>query len=142
VNEEDARLISIRNNAALAVSKFKPLSGFDFGFDKASVDWVDGFIERLRNEDGMNPAPEQFISLFGSYLGEAIIIAAGGCWAESEEGWLGILFPNEDWCFPFGKVEKQFEQGHDGGESIASYFDVTVNYVATGKLRALQSGNL
>lgn len=36
-------LRQIRANVALVVSQFRPLSGFDFGYDQTSVAWVEGF---------------------------------------------------------------------------------------------------
>ena len=37
-------------------------------------------------------------------------------------------------AFPFAKVRKQFDNGHEGGESILSFYDVAVDYVSKGKL--------
>lgn len=137
VNEDDPRIVAIRRKAAVAVRKFAPLSGLEFGFDRGSVEWVDGFIERIRLQDGMMPVPEQFVSLFGSYLGEAIVQATNGNWTEADEGALVVRFANGDWCSPFSNVRKQFEQGHEGGESIASFYEASVNLVATGRLRVI-----
>ncbi len=134
----DAELLGrIRANAALAVSEFGPLSGFDFGLDEKSVAWVEGFLERQRA--GGVPAG-RFISVLGSFLGEAIIAATGGSWAQDGEGNLGVAFANGDMAYPFAKVVKQLDGGLEGGESILSFYKLSVDHVATGKLRKTAKG--
>jgi len=36
----------------------------------------------------------------------------------------GVFFDDSNAVFPFAKVSKQFENGHDGGDSISSFFEV------------------
>lgn len=135
MTEDDPRLAMIRSNAELVVEEFGKLREGAFGLDRDSVAWVEGYIERLRGRMG-NDGPGGLVSVFGSYLGEAIIAAAGGRWVDDEQGGIGIEFQTGDRCFPFGKVEKQFEQGVEGGESILSFYNISVDYVAKGRLGA------
>lgn len=137
MNADDPRHTLIANNVALALSEFGRLCGEEFGLDDASVDWVDGFIERQRLQDSVMRDPNTLISVLGSYLGQAIIEATGGQWAEDVQGALVVEFSNGDSCAPFSKVAKQFELGHEGGEGIAEFYDFSVNYVATGKARQM-----
>lgn len=134
---DDPRRALIANNVELALSELGRLYGEGFGFDDASVDWVDGFIERQRRQENVRRDPGALVSVIGSYLGEAIISATGGRWAEDAQGALVVEFPNGDWCSPFSKVAKHFELGHDGGEGIAEFYDLSVNFVATGKIRQM-----
>lgn len=131
---DDERLAQIRANAALAVEEFRELSGEGFGYDAPSVAWVEGFIERLRKRYGEGGVPGGVVSVIGSYLGEAIIATAGGEWID-DAGGLGVQFANGDTAYPFVKVQKQFDQGLEDGESIASFYDISVNFIATGKLQ-------
>lgn len=125
MTDDDPRLEMIKSNAAFVIAELGPLSGFDFGLDRASVAWVEGFIERQR---GAADGPESnIVSVLGSYLGEAIIAAAGGRWDETEQGNLGVRFDNGDWCFPFAKVAKQFAGGLEDGESILSFYNVSAD---------------
>lgn len=125
-------LAQIAHNRDFAIKEFGELVDFQFGLNKRSVAWVDGFIERQRA--GGNALPGGGLhSVLGSFLGEAIIAAAGGRWDEDDHG-IGVLFPNGDKCFPFAKVAKQFENGSSDG--ILGFYNIAVEFVATGKLSA------
>ncbi|MGE0023154.1 MAG: hypothetical protein AB7S70_05915 [Hyphomicrobium sp.] len=135
------RLGQIRDNAAFAVGEFGALAESSFSYDAESVAWVEGFIERQRGRQSEGGTPQGLIAVIGSYLGEAIIAAAGGAWIEDDAGGIGVRFPNGDTAYPFTKVRKQFEQGLQSGESIASFYNVSVNFVATGKLHEEAAGS-
>lgn len=131
--ELDAETLSqIAHNGEFAVREFGALVDFPFGLNKDSVAWVEGFIERQRAAGHAEPGGGLH-SVIGSFLGEAIIAAAGGRWDEDGNG-IGILFANGNKCFPFAKVGKQFENGRAGGDSILGFYDVAVEQVATGRL--------
>jgi len=40
------------------------------------------------------------------------------------DGDWGVFFDDSNAAFPFAKVQKQFQNGIDDGESILSFFDV------------------
>lgn len=129
LREDDPRLGMIRANAALVIGELGPLCGPGFGLDRGSVAWVDGFIERRRQQGG----GDKLVSVLGSYVGEAIIAAAGGAWEAGEQGDVGVRFPNGNSCFPFSKVARQLAEGRDGGESTLEFYDFSVEQVATGR---------
>jgi hypothetical protein len=127
---------AIRENAQLAVTELGPLSGIDFGFNSASVVWVEGYIERIRTAPGVDATSAGgLVSVLGSFLGECIISAAGGAWqwSESEQSW-GIAFSDNTFAFPIAKVRKVFDNGLAGGDSIVSFYEIAVDYLATGRL--------
>ena len=128
---EQVRMIEA--NAALAIQELSALSETSFGFDEEFVAWVEGFIERQREQAGPE-ASSGLVSVLGSYLGEAIIAATGAAWDSDDSGNLGIAFANGDMAYPFTKVGKQIEQGVEGGESILSFYNVCVEHIATGDL--------
>jgi hypothetical protein len=130
----DERLEMIRANAELVVREMADLAGENHGYSPEGVAWVEGFIERQR--PGYDPqASGGLVSVLGCYLGEAIIAAVPGAeWTDDENGNLGILFPTGDMAFPLTKVEKQLANGLEAGDSIASFYSISVNYVAAGKL--------
>jgi hypothetical protein len=134
------RLEGVRANASFALDEFGAISEMEFGADRASVAWVEGFIERMRTRYGDGGAPEGLISVIGSFLGEAIIAASSGKWHEDADGNLCVIFPGGDCAYPFTKVAKQFEQGLEAGESILSFYDISVSYVATGMLGTAAAG--
>lgn len=128
-----------KKDADLAISQLGPLSGLDFGMNRDSVEWVDGFIERQRSRDDFDPSQSsRLIGVLGSFLGECLIAAAGGEWRHSDAGW-SVTFPNNAKAFPFAKVEKQFANGRQAGDSILGFYDVAVRVVATGRLSTLQT---
>ena len=134
MDADDPRLSGIQSNVAFALEEFGTLTEAPFGLDKPSVEWVEGYIERMRTRLGGPPAPG-LVGVIGSFLGQAIIAAGDGKWAEDPAHGIGIRFANGDWCFPFAKVKKQFSDGLEGDESILGFYNVAIEYVAKGKLR-------
>lgn len=134
-----AQLAAIEANRDLVMAEFSKLADRPIGLDRASVAWVEGFLERRRgiSDEAMR---SKLVSTIGSYLGEAIRAATGGEWADIDGHGPGIHFPNGDACFPFAKVEKQLEQGLAGGESILSFYNVTVDTLAKGGLGSAAKG--
>lgn len=131
--EDDPRLAMIRANAVLVLAELGPLAGETFGYDRPSVTWVDGYIERQRERMTDPDSVGSLVSVLGSWLGEAIIAATGGAWDVHARDEIGVRFPNGDWCFPFSKVAKQFAHGHVDGESITSFYTCSVDLIAGGK---------
>jgi hypothetical protein len=60
------------------------------------------------------------INTIGSYLGQCIIETYCGEWA-IKNGALGIDFGDNNWVFPFNKVEKHLANGAE--DSIYSFFN-------------------
>lgn len=117
----------IRGNADMVVRKVGPLSnlGESFGYNRASVEWVDGYIERLRASGQFTEEEklQNLISVLGSFLGECVVRVHGGEWRNVDRGW-GVYFTNSSAAFPFAKVSKQFASGLEGGDSILGFFDM------------------
>ena len=115
-----------RANSRLVIERFRSSSdlGDRFGFDRESVERIERFIENERNRRRI-PSEElsKLVTLFGAYLGEAIVHKYGGSWREHSEGW-GVFFDDSNAVFPFTKVLKQFENGMAKGDSILSFFDL------------------
>ncbi len=114
----------IRANAEMVIQQLRPLSGIDFGYTKESVEWLEGYIERLRrsrefdNDDMKN----KLTSVFGSFLGECVVRCYGGMWRQDEAGVWCVAFNDDNVAFPFAKVAKQIDNGLEDG--IASFFKV------------------
>lgn len=116
-------LEDIKANAEMVVRELRPISGIDFGYTRESVEWLEGYIERLRNSGAFESAEmkEKGISVFGSFLGECIVRCYGGTWQQHEGTWC-VAFSGSDLAFPFAKVAKQIDYGL--GDSIRSFFDL------------------
>jgi hypothetical protein len=132
----------IAHNVRLAIEQLGPLSGLDdFGLNRPSVAWLEGFIEGQRTNPNIAQNPGGFVGVLGSFLGECIAANADGAWHHSGElGWC-VRFSNGDVAFPFAKVQKQFDSGLAAGESILSFYDIAVGYVASGRMRDRDGGS-
>lgn len=106
--------------AAKAVATFRDELGVELKYDKQSIEWLDGFINRVGPELEKESVPG-LATVLGAYLGETIIATYGGAWAyfEQFDQW-GIRFENGDGAFPISKVYKQLEDG--AFDSILSFF--------------------
>jgi hypothetical protein len=111
----------LRANAELVIRQLGPVSGMKFGYDAASVAWLDGFIERQRDRTELTVQTiHGMINTLGSYLGECIIRCFGGRWERDGNDWC-VSFDARNKAYPFAKVEKHF--AHGAAESIASFFN-------------------
>ena len=124
----------ITSDVELAIERLGALTDFEFGLDARSVEWVDGFILRQRERPGFDlDEVGGLVGVLGSFLGECIVAATDGHWhrdAETDQ-WC-VRFPSGDQAYPYTKVWKCFEHGAE--DSIASFYDISVNYVAKGLL--------
>ncbi|MGB8261084.1 MAG: hypothetical protein WCE75_12065 [Terracidiphilus sp.] len=107
------------SNAELVASVCTGMCGFAFAYDARSVEWLDGYIERLRATELTEDDRGQLVSNLGSWLGEAIVAACGGFWARDVYGW-HIRFDEQNAAYPFNKVEKQFVYGAE--DSILGFY--------------------
>lgn len=109
----------IRANAALVVETFAALAEFSFAFDSRSVEWLDGYINRIRTGECSEDEIDQMVSNLGSYLGEAVVAAHGGAWAHDDHGW-HIRFDERNRAYPFAIVAKQLKNGPE--DSIFGFY--------------------
>jgi len=112
----------IKANAEFVIRQLGPSSGMEFGYNAASVAWVDGFIEKQRsNPDLDQDAIDGLVSTLGSYLGECIIRCYGGRWQNIKGEWC-VSFDDKNAAYPFGKVKKQFMHGQE--DSTKKFFEL------------------
>jgi len=111
----------IKAAAAEVIQKLRLVSKIDFGYNKESVLWLEGYIERLRKNGSFEKSKENFVGLFGSFLGECIIQCYGGKW-EKREGAYVVAFDDQNWLLPFERVRKQWDNGLE--DSIGSLFEM------------------
>jgi hypothetical protein len=112
-----------QNNSA-GMLKSPSTVGEHFGvaltFDRAGVEWIDGYINRSRERliaDADNLLAT--INVLASFVGECIIRTYGGTWVEKKGEWC-VQVNEAIWACPFAKIEKQFRNGPK--ESVAGYF--------------------
>jgi hypothetical protein len=120
-------LEQIRANAEMVMQDLGPLSGMgsEFGYNRASVQWLEGYIERLRASGKFRDEEliENLTAVLGSFLGECLARSYEGEWRFENGGW-GVWFRVGGAAFPFTKMMKQFRNGVEGGDSILNLFDV------------------
>jgi hypothetical protein len=100
----------------------KTTFGIEFGFDEQSIQKQDELIKQGWN--GTVPANlETPVTLFGAYLGEAIIHNLGGNWIQSNGSWVVELTAKDGASVKanvFAKVHKRFVNGE--GDSLAYFY--------------------
>lgn len=74
-NTEERQRIAA--NVQLAIENLGPLSEIDFGLNRASIRWVEGFVERQRPGFGADQI-DGLVAVIGSFLGECVVVATGG----------------------------------------------------------------
>lgn len=110
----------MKDLAGKLVSTLSEKLGINLKYDRASVEWMDGYIERIR--PGIEESAVAGLShSIGAFLGECIIANHGGQWRESEGDW-GIYFDDQNAAYPIAKVQKQLLNG--SVDSILSFYDV------------------
>ena len=113
----------IKANAEMVIKELRPLSRIDFGYTLESVEWLEGYIERLRTSEefASEELRHNLTNMFGCFLGECIVRRYGGKWEQQDGRWC-VAFNHENAACPFAKVAKQFDNGLDDG--IAIFFKV------------------
>jgi hypothetical protein len=111
----------IKANAELVIQELRSTSGMDFGYNKESVEWLEGYIERLRlsGQFQVEETKHKLAGCFGSFLGECIVRCYIGVWTQHDGIWC-VAFNDDNVVFPFGKTLKQMENGLEDG--IGSFF--------------------
>jgi hypothetical protein len=125
-------IVRIQELAAYVIEEFGPISDIDFGFNRESLAWIEGLVERERNRRDLREGlPEGLINTLGSFFGECIVVATDGvwCWHEGQQDW-GVHFKSGVYAFPFAKLSKQFKNGLEGGDSILGFYDLSVKHIS------------
>ncbi len=127
-------LAKIKANAELVNQQFLEISDVEFGYNAASVRWLDGYIERQRERPDRNDNEvEGLVNVLGSWLGECLIACYGGEWAEIDGGW-SVSFDESNAAFPISKVRKHFQNG--SSDSVLRFFE-TIPVVFSKQLKKL-----
>lgn len=95
-------------------------SQLNLEYDEASVNFIENFIERNKQQLGKEQW-EGLINSMGAFFGQCIIENYGGRWEFDEEiQSTCVAFDNKNKVYPFAKVGKQFESGLE--DSISSMY--------------------
>jgi hypothetical protein len=94
----------------------------ELNYDQASIEWLDGYINRISTQLDKETFPG-LAAVLGAYVGETIIATYGGTWQyfEKLDQW-GIQLPDGTGAFPSAKIYKQLENPEF--DSILSFFTV------------------
>lgn len=90
-------------------------------YDAQSIKFIEGFIERNKLEFEESEW-QGLINSCGAFLGQCIIEDYGGSWAREDDGNIAVVFDEQNKCFPFAKVSKQFANGLE--DSVYSFYTV------------------
>jgi len=121
----------IRQTAAQTLRNVRERTGSRaIGYNVSTVAWIDRFIEKQRTVGLDQDTVDGLINNFGCLLGQCIIECHGGSWVNRDGSW-AVQFDDRNAVFPFNKLQKQFEHGHDGGDSVLSMFNLVPKLFAT-----------
>ncbi|MFN3744846.1 MAG: hypothetical protein ACK4TL_09085 [Hyphomicrobiaceae bacterium] len=109
----------IRANADLVLAVARDEYGQSFGFDAEGVRWLDGYLQQVHEQGGVEDT-ETFCDQLGSFLGTCIIETYGGAWQETEHGW-AVVLDGDLAVFPFNKTLKHLTEG--AGDSVLGLFN-------------------
>ena len=112
----------LKANSDAVIHELGHLTDFEFGCNRESVVWLEGYIERMKEAKIFNgPGRDKLISVFGSFLGECLVQCYGGTWKKRDGAW-GIVFDDENIALPFTAVADQVDHGRASG--IHRFFDL------------------
>jgi len=104
------------------VAQLREDLGVELNYDQDSIEWLDGYINRVRTQLDKEAFPG-LAAVLGAYVGETIIATYGGTWQYFEEldQW-GIQLSDGTGAFPSAKIYKQLEDPEF--DSVLSFFAV------------------
>ena len=111
----------IKKLADNLISHISEALGVHLKYDRASVKWIDDFIERIRPHVDADSI-EGLSNSIGAFLGECFIANYGGGWRQSDDGAWGVYFDDKNAAYPLAKVQKQLLNGHE--DSILSFYTI------------------
>ena len=110
----------IRHNADLVRSVAHDQLSVDVDFDRAAVEWLDGFVNR-QHEQGDPNNVNNLVNTLGAFFGECILHTYGGEWFQDDSGWC-VRFDAKNAAYPFAKLKKHLLNGAE--DSVLSMFDI------------------
>jgi hypothetical protein len=113
---------AIETAVEMLIQSLGKRSKMNFGYNGESVEWLEGYIDELRDKGVFKD--EKFkhnvAFAYGAFLGQSIVHCYGGFWAFRKEHGLCVCFPNGAVALPLQKPLKQIENGMEDG--IANFF--------------------
>ena len=133
---DQADLAEVEQIKALAegvIDQIGPLSGMDFGYNRESVEWLEGYIDHIRGREAFagDAIAEGAINKFGAFLGECFVRCQGGVWVIKNGDW-GVDLGEGVVVLPRSKVAKQWRDGREFGDGIAGFFNMAPAVVEAG----------
>ena len=101
--------------------------GVELTYDRTSVEWVEGYIERLRPRTDL-PALHHLMASVAALLGECLLRLRPGRWLEFGGEWV-VHFEDGSTAFPLQQVSEQFA-GSEGASMLAYYDGVAAVFAA------------
>jgi len=109
---EAAEIEQINQYAEKLVLSMQKNAAPEFGYDEESVQFLSEVITK-EGSSYSEKAREVLPSVYGSYLGIAIIKKYGGKWVNVEGLGYGVMIDENNIAFPFNKVSKHIENGEE-----------------------------
>lgn len=115
----EGQLEEIFDSAAVVIESCRTNLGVNLECTAESMEWLDGYIDRLRTSGFSGAEFRKLAQGFGSLLGETLIAVYGGSWVRTDSG-IGVSLEGLGIEYPFHRIVRQIECGAD--ESIYRHF--------------------
>ena len=100
-------------------------------YDAAGLRWLTDYIDQTRSIGDAKSRKGSTI-VMGAFLGECILRNIGGEWA-THKNVVCVRLADDSVVFPFNKVNKQFENGSQGGDSALGLYQSVMALQALSK---------
>jgi len=116
-------LATIKANAELVNEIMQGPSGIAFDFNTRSIEWVDHYLDRKRDQGVGDPRQrERLIRTFGSWYGQCIVELYGGEWEPDDNG-LAVLIDERVVVYPLREVRRRLDR-RDGPSLEERFLDI------------------
>lgn len=101
--------------------------GVELTYDRASVEWVDAYVERLKLRTDLSSL-HHLAGSVAAFLGECLLRLHPGQWLDLEGEW-AVHFADGCTAFPLLQVSEQFS-GTEGASMLSYYDEVAAVFAA------------
>lgn len=118
---------ALDDQAAGVVEQFASLSDIEFGFNAASVQWLDELLQKQHFKS--HTIDEMYIvaTNLGPFLGHALCAAGAGRWGwDGARAMWGVALADGSFADPFEAVWEHLLKGRGAGVGVLAFFQRTV----------------
>ena len=129
----ESELDKLKKYSVLTINMLHDLGHKNFNFEEESVNLLSGIIDK-EGSAYSDKTKNALSTLWGAYLGAAIIDNYGGKWVKMGDGSYAVLVGVSKYVFPMVRVYKHINNGAEDS-ILALYKSVTISTQKKGVIR-------